>query len=263
MGADQNVTSISQVSREALVILALNSFVFLLFGATASWFIARSLTAPLLTMKDNVLSIAAGFLDRNVADPKLKDLHPLAAIFREAGDNLKKEVEQGPQILNTFETIRREQDYLSYLSLKLRQNASTFYEFDVQEDDQQRMAFYVQEKIAFCWILSSDVDSSNMPILHNGVYHLCEALSKGNLDQSLMLEHIHRLFGDSLSALSLMDASKNQIVIRRNDSINLQIDKTTKVKSKQELFETHTGKQVILIDEKATLTFTFSTVSNS
>lgn len=262
MGADQNVTSISEVSREALVILTLNSFVFLLFGATASWFIARSLTKPLLAMKDNVLSIAAGFLDRNVADPSLKDLHPLASLFREAGDNLKKEVEQGPQILNTFESMRREQDYLSYLSMKLRQNTSAYYECDVQQDDDQRIAYCVQEKIAFGWILTSDVDSSSKPIIHNGVYQLCDALSNGNQDQSLMLEHIDRIFGDSLAALTLMDANTNQIDILRHDSITVMIDNTLKEKSTLSSIESHTGKEVMLIDEKATLTFTFSN-SNS
>jgi hypothetical protein len=263
MGADQNVASISEVSREALVILTLNSFVFLLFGATASWFIVRSLTAPLLAMKDNVLSIAAGFLDRNVEDPSLKDLRPLASLFSEAGDNLKKEVEQGPQVINKFETVRREQDYLLYLSLKLRQNASVYYECDIQQDDHQRIAYCIQEKIAFGWILSSDVDSSNKPIIHNGVYQLCEALTNGNQDQRSMLEHIDRLFGDSLVALTLLDASTTQVDIRRQDSITVKIDKTTKEKSALSLIETYTGSEVQLIEEKALLTFTFSTHPNS
>lgn len=263
MGADQNVSSISQVSREALVILALNSFVFLLFGATASWFIARSLTAPLLAMKDNVLSIAAGFLDRYVADPSLIDLRPLASLFKEAGENLKKEVVQGPQILNTFETMRREQDYLSYLSMKLRQNASTYYECEVKHDDHQRIAYCIQEKIAFGWILSSDVDSSSMPVIHNGVYQLCEALSTGSQDQAIMLEHVFQIFGDSLAALTLLDASAHQIVTRRHDSISIQIDNAIKGASAQGKIETHSGKQIILTDEKAMLSITFLTHSST
>ncbi|MCH8495488.1 MAG: hypothetical protein LAT57_07630 [Balneolales bacterium] len=262
MGADQNVSSISQVAREALVILTLNSFVFLLFGATASWFIARSLTAPLLAMKDNVLSIAAGFLDRYVADPSLKDLRPLASLFKKAGDNLKKEVVQGPQILNTFETMRREQDYLSYLSMKLRRNDSPYFECDVHHDDHQRIAFCIQDKIAFGWILSSDVDSSRIPVIHNGVYQLCEALSSGNLEPGLKLEQVSQIFGDSLSGLALLDANTNQIVSWRQDSISKKADKSHTASSPKGM-ETETGKKLKLTDDKATLTLTFSMYSDS
>lgn len=286
MGADQNVSSISQVAREALVILALNSFIFLLFGATASWFIARSLTAPLLAMKDNVLSIAAGFFDRYVADPSLKDLRPLAALFKEAGDNLKKEVVQGPQILNTFETMRREQDYLSYLSMKLRRNESPYFECEVHNDIHQQIAYSIQDKITFGWIVSSDVNSSGIPVIHNGVYQLCEALSSGDLDHSLKIEHVSQIFGDSLSGLTLLDANTNQIVSWRQDSISKKTDKTqteSSLKGKietetgnnnklsdnktkelsQQGIETHTGNHVKLTDEKTTLTLTFSMYSGS
>jgi hypothetical protein len=263
MGADQNVSSISEVSREALVILTLNSFIFLLFGATASWFIARSLTKPLLVMKDNVLSIAAGFLDRNVAEPNLKDLRPLASLFREAGDNLKKEVELGPQILDTFESVRREQDYLSYLSMKLHQNTSVYYECGVQEDDEQRISYCLQEKIAFGWLLSSDVDLSSKPITHNGVYQLCEGLSKGDFDLKSIFEHIDHLFGDVLAALILIDAGSNQIFIRRDDSMDVEIDKTLKEKPTKRLIESYIGNEVILTDKKSVLRFNFSTNHNS
>lgn len=263
MGADQNVTSISQVSREALVILTLNSFVFLLFGATASWFIARSLTAPLLAMKDNVLSIAAGFLDRVVADPSLRDLRPLASLFKEAGDNLKKEVIQGPHILKTFETIRREQDYLSYLSLKLHRNNSLSYECDIQHDDLQRIAYYVCENIAVGWILSSEVDSANSPNIHNGVYQLSEALNTTSTDQHYMLEHVFSIFGDSLTALTLLDATTNQILILRQQSTSIHVDQIKKEALTQGLIEKHSGSQIMLKDEKAGLSVKFSTYSRS
>jgi len=260
MGADQNVSSISQVAREALVILALNSFVFLLFGATASWFIARSLTAPLLAMKDNVLSIAAGFLDRYVAEPSLKDLRPLASLFKEAGDNLKKEVVQGPQILNTFETMRREQDYLSYLSMKLRRNESPYFECEVHNDDHQRIAYYIREKIAFGWILLSDVEPSCIPAIHNGVYQLCEALSSGNLDHEV--EHVVKIYGDSLSSLTRLDANTNQISSWWQYAISGSPDNPLKESSPQKI-EICTAPKIKLIDKKTTLTITFSMYSGS
>lgn len=263
IGADQNVSSISQVAREALVILTLNSFVFLLFGATASWFIARSLTAPLLAMKDNVLSIAAGFLDRHIAEPSLKDLRPLASLFLKAGNNLKKEVLQGPQILDTFETIRRKQDYLSYLSMKLRRNDSSSFECDIQDDPNQRVAYCIQGQIAFGWIVLSDIDCSNRPRIHNGVYQLCEALSKKSMAHDVTLDHVSRLFGDSLSALALLDANTQQIRAYRQNSIPRPAYNTNQAFSTLELIETHTGKRSKLSDEKVSLTLTFSIHSGS
>ncbi|MEX2601031.1 MAG: hypothetical protein WD355_05245 [Balneolaceae bacterium] len=107
MGADLNVTAISQVTREAMVILRLSTFFFLILSGFAAWFISRPLTAPLVRLKENVLHIAAGFFDKPIDTPPLKDLRPLSGLFNEAGNKLNHEIYESIPAKQTFEQERR------------------------------------------------------------------------------------------------------------------------------------------------------------
>jgi len=263
MGADQNVSSISQVSREALVILSLSSFVFLLFGATASWFIARSLTSPLLSMKENVLSIAAGFLDRIVADPSLKDLRPLASLFKEAGDNLKKEVVQGPQVLNTFEKVRKEQDYLSYLAMKLRQGSTPQFQCSIEHPDQHRVAYYINENEAFAWILKASNDAKKIPEIHNGIYQLSKSLSTGNTHSVDKVMQITKLYTDSIGVLVHLNAITHEFLVQRNLPIEVIVDDVPHPVPAVVTTESYVGSQILLKDDNVLLSMKFVSPKSS
>jgi HAMP domain-containing protein len=263
MGADQNVSSISQVSREALVILSLSSFVFLLFGATASWFIARSLTSPLLAMKDNVLSIAAGFLDRIVADPSLKDLRPLASLFKEAGDNLKKEVVQGPQVLSTFEKVRKEQDYLSYLAMKLRQESTPQFQCLIEHPDQHRVAYYLKESEAFAWILLAKNDDIKIPEIHNGIFQLSRSLSLGNAHSVDKVEQITKLYADSIGVLVHLNAITHEFVLQRILPIEVIVDDVTHTVPSEITTESYVGNQILLKDHNVLLSMKYVSPKSS
>lgn len=230
MGADQNVSSIDQVSREALVILSLSSFVFLLFGATASWFIARSLTSPLLALKDNVLSIAAGFLDRNVAEPSLKDLRPLAAVFREAGDNLKKEVVQGPQILQKFETLRLEQDYRSYLDLKLRDELTLPVSFKINTAYRQSVAWISTESATVIWVLKDGGSPLDVELKwQNTVFQTANALLQGDKQLETVLMNLDNTFKSRIGLIIGIIHGSNDILVIRSESYIIS-ETTTSVK---------------------------------
>jgi hypothetical protein len=222
MGADQNVSSIDQVSREALVILSLSSFVFLLFGATASWFIAKSLTSPLLTLKDNVLSIAAGFLDRDVSEPRLKDLRPLAAVFREAGDNLKKEVIQGPQILQKFEQLRLEQDYKSYLELKLWDTTSLPEYLSINPAYKQSIAWVSGSDSTLIWILKPKNGSPSDPLKrHNTVYHTGKSLMEDTDQKVPATENLYKVMNSTLAVVIGINHALNEIHIITSDEYKI------------------------------------------
>jgi hypothetical protein len=202
MGADQNVSSIDQVSREALVILALSSFVFLLFGASASWFIAKTLTYPLLELKDNVLSIAAGFLDKQVVSPRLKDLQPLSEVFEEAGNNLKKEVVHGPQILQKFETLRLQQDYQGYIELKIRDESRLPFNLKLTPGYQKRVGWFSSGQNVFFWILKSDYPShTSLLNTHNMVFQTSCGLFENHTDSPNRLDRIHEMHSHVIGAL--------------------------------------------------------------
>lgn len=221
MGADQNVSSIDQVSREALVILSLSSFVFLLFGATASWFIAKSLTSPLLALKDNVLSIAAGFLDRLVAEPSLKDLQPLANVFREAGDNLKKEVVQGPLILQEFESMRLEQDYRSFLEMKFRDDTKLPLTIDIYPGFRQAAAWFSTENVTLIWILKSDMKRSDIIVKrHNSIFYTTSGLFENDPQLDTIILKLHKHFESSIGSIIGFDhATQDYQVYSTKDCI--------------------------------------------
>lgn len=222
MGADQNVSSIDQVSREALVILSLSSFVFLLFGATASWFIAKSLTSPLLALKDNVLSIAAGFLDRNVAEPSLKDLRPLADVFREAGDNLKKEVVQGPEILQKFEKLRLEQDFRSYLDLKLRDESTLPIFINTNPAYKQFIAWISSDNSTLIWILNGEEKPLNFLLKRqNTVFQTAQALLQKDMELETILKSVNNMFASNLGLVIGINHKSNETLVIRSEPYNI------------------------------------------
>lgn len=263
MGADQNVSSISQISREALVILSLSSFVFLLFGASASWFIARSLTSPLLAMKDNVLSIAAGFLDRIVAEPSLKNLRPLASLFKDAGDNLKKEVVQGPQVLSMFEKVRTEQDYQSYLAMKLRQGSTPQFQCSIEHPDQHRVAYYLNENEAFAWILKETNDEKIIPEIHNGIYQQSRSLSLRNAHSIDKVTQITKRYADSIGVLVHLNAITHEFIVQRNLPIEVIVDDVTHTFPSVITTESYVGNQILLKDHNVLLSMKFVNTKSS
>jgi len=240
MGADQNVSSIDQVSREAFVILSLSSFVFLLFGATASWFIAKSLTSPLLALKDNVLSIAAGFLDRLVVEPSLKDLHPLANVFREAGDNLKKEVVQGPQILQKFETMRLEQDYRSFLEMKFRDDTRLPLTLEIDPVFRQATAWFSSENVTLIWILKGDQKQSDINLKrHNSIFYTISGLIENEPQLDTVILKLHKHFESNIGSIIGFDhATEDFQVYSTIDCIvsvgelSIEPEKITHIKNK-------------------------------
>lgn len=118
MGADFNVSAISQVSREALVYLSLSTFFFLIISGIASWYFSRFLTTPLLTLKEDVLTIAAGFFEKPIGKPALADLHPLADLFSDAGQSLNTEINESARDKVDFENKRRLSDLVRIVRKK-------------------------------------------------------------------------------------------------------------------------------------------------
>ncbi len=210
MGADQNVSSISQISREALVILSLSSFVFLLFGASVSWVIANKLTAPLLVMKENVLGIAAGFLDRKILEPALDDLKPLASLFREAGNNLKNEVLQGPKVLRAFEEVRCEQDFISFLNLKIRQGTTEFIHTNIGPNAPSQVACNLNLDQGYIWVLSDQGADPSQLLTHNQIYQTADALFNTQEGVPNPLGYLFGLFESDLSFLMRLDVKNNK-----------------------------------------------------
>lgn len=211
MGADQNVSSISQISREALVILSLSSFVFLLFGASVSWVIANKLTAPLLVMKENVLGIAAGFLDRKIQEPALDDLKPLAALFREAGNNLKTEVLQGPKILQSFEEARCEQDFNSFLNLKVRQGSTEYIRTNIGTESSARIACNLKSGSGFIWIVSDRIPEVDLLMVHNQIYQFSELHFGSDENNSETLKRLFSLNRNELDCLVWVDTVTGKV----------------------------------------------------
>lgn len=211
MGADQNVSSISQISREALVILSLSSFVFLLFGASVSWVIANKLTAPLLVMKENVLGIAAGFLDRKIQEPALDDLKPLASLFREAGNNLKNEVLQGPKVLQAFEEARCEQDFNSFLNLKVRQGSTEYIRTNIGTESSARIACNLKTESGFIWILTDRIPESTRLMVHNQVYQLSDVILGSDDSRPEPLQQLFGLCQTDLDCLIWIDTIKRKV----------------------------------------------------
>lgn len=118
IGADFNVSVISQASREALVYLSLSTFFFLIVSGIASWYFSRFLTVPLITLREDVLTIASGFFAKPIEKPALADLYPLANLFSDAGNSLNAEINEGAKSKMDFENKRRLSDLIRKVRLK-------------------------------------------------------------------------------------------------------------------------------------------------
>ena len=228
MGADLNVSLISQVSREALVILSLSSFFFLLLGGLASWYFSKTLTAPLLQLKDNVLGIAGGFLDKPILKPGLVDLQPLADLFQKAGNKLKKEVVSGPMAMQNFEKQRRDQDLNAYLKLKMYPGQSSFFDIKYDLTDKHEIssiAMFANSNVAVGWHINTQANELESIRIHNAIYSLVQNFQTADDKPDSLINQLLNIFEKEIQSLVLIDAThKSGVIFNSNEAL---IDMTT------------------------------------
>lgn len=211
MGADLNVSAISQVSREALVILSLSSFFFLIISGFAAWYISRPLIAPLLKLRDELLHISAGFFDKPIDNPSLKDLQPLAQLFNEVGEKLNLEINESSSSKLEFENHRRLHDLMVMFqahSEGFSDNRLTCRFLEKQPDSPGYIGAVLENECAVVWQLAQEDHSLERFRRHQELLLYTKNLLQSGISPSQLGTYLKRDLHDIVTGFLIWDGNK-------------------------------------------------------
>lgn len=246
MGADQNVSSIAQVSREALVILVLSGFVFILIAASLSWLLSSIISSPLISIKNDALMIAAGFYEKKIQIPSLKDLRPFAEKLILLSDNVRKEFQEGPKTIQEFYNERFKKNYEFFVKQKNRPSITDVYTSILRLGKEEYIGYFSDGKGYYFWIVNPTMNKNELLQIQNAIHQQISLLCSNNYDTSKIVYIVFNCCKNNILGVFRITSNPNTLAFIRHPYVSIKIDDLNISSSSSYTNEVHTYNHIVI-----------------